>query len=422
MFQKNGYQTSAFISLGVLKSQFGLAKGFDVYFDEFPKNRWYLNAGEVNERVFRWLDSKEEKKFFMWVHYSDPHDPYYPPGMPAELTVSLNDKVLGTYNLGKLENNEIELHLKSGNNVVTFNINNDYMEDPDRFAARLDTLDFSVPPDDKNINIDPYLGWETRKDSNTFYFRKNAKIALFNRSSPRQIKMKFRGKSYHTLERWRELYRNEVEYMDHEFGKLLAKLKDLDLLDKTHILVVGDHGEGLGEYNTAYGDAHFGHIHFLQNVYMKVPLIIYNPLRSKRNTTVDEYVTLLDIAPTVMDIVKFRNTPDYLGRNLNKLKRESQDVIFQETYKPEAMKDKFALLQYPWHLIFTPGDQNYELYDLENDFDEKINVYSEEEQSAKMSNLENKLNEFSRNILQNKEEVKIGKDVEEMLKALGYIK
>ncbi len=423
LFQKNGYQTSAFISLGVLKSQFGLAEGFDVYRDEFPEKRWYLTAEEVNRRVFDWLDSKEEGKFFMWVHYSDPHDPYYPPGMPAELTIYLNDEAVGTYNLGKYEKNELELHLKSGKNIVRFDIVNDDMEDQEGFLARLDTLDFSVPPEDKVIDIDLFWGWFIRQEKRTLFFKKNAMIAITNLSTPRQINVTFRGKpNPSSIESTKELYKAEVEYMDSEIGKLLSKLKELDLMDKTHILVVGDHGEGLGEYRNYFGDLHVGHIHFLQNVYMHVPLIIYNPLHSKKDTVSQEYVTLLDIAPTVMDTMKFKNIPDYMGRNLNKLRKKSRYSIFEETYKPEAVKEKFAIIDYPWHLIFTPEDQLYELYDLQNDFGEKIDIYTEQAQQKIITELKKKLDEFSRNILRSKEEVKIGKDVEEMLKALGYIK
>ncbi|MFC2160864.1 sulfatase [Acidobacteriota bacterium] len=421
LFQKNGFQTSAFISLGVLKSQFGLSEGFDVYHDEFPENRWYLTAGEVNGHVFDWLDTKEEGKFFTWVHYSDPHDPYYPPEMPAELTIHLDDKPVGLFNLGKYENNEIELHLKTGKNIVRFDIANDSMEDQDGFLARLDTLDFSVQPDDKDIKIDMVWGWFIRQEKRTLFFKKNAMIAITNLSAPQEIKMKFRGKPYHPIERTRELYRSEVEYMDNEIGKLLSKLKELGLMDNTHILVVGDHGEGLGEYKNYVGDLHVGHVHFLQNVYNHVPLIIYNPLHSNKSSVRKEYVSLLDIAPTIIDTMKFKNIPDYMGRNLNKLRNKSRYFLLQETYKPEAGKEKFALMKYPWHLIFTPEDQAYELYDLENDFDENTDIYSEDS-SEKISDLKVKLDEFSRKILRSKEEVKIGKDVEEMLKALGYIK
>ncbi len=248
-------------------------------------------------------------------------------------------------------------------------------------------------------------------------------IAITNLSSPRNINMTFRGKpNPPSIERIKELYKAEVEYMDAEIGKLISKLKDLDLMDKTHILVVGDHGEGLGEYENYFGDAHVGHIHFLQNVYTRVPLIIYNPLHLKRDSVIQEYITLLDIAPTVMDTMKFKNIPDYWGRNLNKLKKKDRYSIFGETYKPEAVKEKFSIIEYPWHLIFTPEDRQYELYDLKNDFEEKSNIYQEQAQYSIITELKKKLDEFSRNILRSKEEIKIGKDVEEMLKALGYIK
>ncbi len=423
MFQKNGYQTSAFISLGVLESKFGLAEGFDVYEDKFPGNRWYLTAGEVNRKVFDWLDNKEEGKFFTWIHYSDPHDPYYPPGMPAELTITLNDEAVGTYNLGKFEKNEIELHLKSGDNMLRFDIVNDEMENQEGFLARLDILDFSISQEDKEIDIDRVWGWFIRKEKRTYFFKKNAMINITNLSAPRQINMTFRGKpNPSSIENTRELYKAEVEYMDTEIGNLLSKLKDLGLMENTHILVVGDHGEGLGEYSNYFGDLHVGHIHFLQNVYMHVPLIIYNPLHTKKNTVSQEYVTLLDIAPTIMDTMKFKNIPNYFGRNLNELRNSSRNSIYEATYKPEAVKEKFALVQYPWHLIFTPEDQGYELYDLENDFEEQNDVYSEKAHLDEVSEIQEKLENFSRNILRNKEEVKIGKDVEEMLKALGYIK
>jgi arylsulfatase A-like enzyme len=208
--------------------------------------------------------------------------------------------------------------------------------------------------------------------------------------------------------------------MDGEIGKLLAKLKELNLFAKTHILAVGDHGEGLGEYRNYFGDAHIGHIHFLQNVYMRVPLILYNP-HSPKSKTEDSYVTLLDIAPTIMDTMNFKNTPEFEGRSLFKQKKRTPP-IFEETYKPEAVKDKFAILQYPWHLIITPEDQQYKLYDLENDYDEKENVYPKESHLKEISELKRKLDKFARNVLSGKEEIKIEKDVEEMLKALGYIK
>jgi len=41
--------------------------------------QWSLKADEVNHRVYRWLDRRPRRPYFLFVHYFDPHDPYEPP-------------------------------------------------------------------------------------------------------------------------------------------------------------------------------------------------------------------------------------------------------------------------------------------------------------------------------------------------------
>ena len=210
--------------------------------------------------------------------------------------------------------------------------------------------------------------------------------------------------------------------MDSEIGKLFARLEELELFDKTHIIIAGDHGEGLGEYRNYLGDAHVGHIHFLKDVYMRVPLIIYNPHTARKKTTVDDFVSLLDLAPTITQTMNFKNTPSYEGRNLYKQKKKDSFAIFEETFKPEAVRERFAILQYPWHLIIVPEIQEYELYHLGEDPEEQNNIFQDRGQLKEVIDLKKRLDEFARDILNSKEEVKIDKETEEMLKALGYIK
>jgi arylsulfatase A-like enzyme len=210
--------------------------------------------------------------------------------------------------------------------------------------------------------------------------------------------------------------------MDEQIGKLLSRLQELDLLQRTHMMIVGDHGEGLGEHANAMGDAHVGHIHFLKDVYMKVPLILYNPHNDKKKAVVEDFVSLLDIAPTITHLMHFKNIPSYEGRNLLKLKSEQSYPIFQETYKPEAARERFALLQYPWHLIIIPEIQRYELYNLEEDPGEQQNIFQDKGHLKDVADMKKKLDDFARFVLKNKEEVQIDKETEEMLKALGYIK
>jgi hypothetical protein len=69
--------TAAFVSLGVLKAKFGLDRGFDQYHDDFDLS-WFKKAPQINQEVEAWLDKVGEAPFFLWVHYSDPHEPYAP--------------------------------------------------------------------------------------------------------------------------------------------------------------------------------------------------------------------------------------------------------------------------------------------------------------------------------------------------------
>jgi len=83
--KENGFATSAFIGSVVLDSKYGLAQGFDLYDDTF-KTPDYLEdiesqnlAQDVYQSAKKWFDAHHQKKFFMWVHFYDPHAPYIPP-------------------------------------------------------------------------------------------------------------------------------------------------------------------------------------------------------------------------------------------------------------------------------------------------------------------------------------------------------
>lgn len=422
IFKKKGYITAAFVSLGVLKSQFGLNDGFYYYKDEFPKGRWYLTAKEINQNVFPWLEENKEQKLFLWIHYSDPHDPYAPPNLPPDLKLFLNGELLGEYCLNKYSSNEVYLDLKKGGNQIRFEVKNDFVENENRFHARFDTLDFSLPPEEKEIDIRFSLGWHIQEEQNLFFSKKSSTIDILNHSQPRQIKLTFLGRLLLPVDAVRELYKKEVEYMDGEIGKLWNKLKELKLFKKTHILMVGDHGEGLGEYLYNKGSRHIGHIHFLYNIYMKVPLIIYDPHASAKGVRIETPVTLLDIAPTIMKIMGQKRLSHFQGRNLLRLEEGKNFSIFEETYKPEAVKDRFAILQFPWHLIFIPEEKKYELFDLKVDPEEKKNIFEERDFPQEVLKLKKKLDSFSREVLKGKEEIKIDDKTKEMLRALGYIK
>jgi membrane-anchored protein YejM (alkaline phosphatase superfamily) len=422
LFRKKGFTTAAFVSLGVLGSHFGLNQGFDLYEDRFPPDRWYLSADEINARVFPWLEKNKDTPFFLWIHYSDPHDPYAPPNVPLDFKLYLNDRLVMETCLQRYSLNEAVLDLKPGKNQLRLEYNNEFDSNPNHFLGRLDRLEFDPVPDQDKLKTDFARGWFIRRDDQVFFFKDKSLIDIDNQAGLRQLKITFRGKPLLTREAAQTAYRREVEFMDGEVGRLWEKLRQLRLYDKTGILVVGDHGEGLGEYHNDYGDPHIGHIHYLYDIYMRVPLIIRVPSSSEKGQVRSEPVTLLDVAPTISKLMGLKPLAHFQGRDLVHLQKGEDPVIFEETFKPEAYADRFGLLSLPWHLIFTPQKNEYQLFNLEKDRLEESSLYDGGSWPSNLLPLKQKLDAFARDVLSGKEEIQIDDRTKEMLRALGYIR
>jgi arylsulfatase A-like enzyme len=83
-----GYRTGGFVGAFVLDGRWGIAQGFDTYYDDFDLSKFDLEAGldaaqrpgsEVVDHALAWLDTEREQPFFAWVHLYDPHAPYRAP-------------------------------------------------------------------------------------------------------------------------------------------------------------------------------------------------------------------------------------------------------------------------------------------------------------------------------------------------------
>lgn len=255
------------------------------------------------------------------------------------------------------------------------------------------------------------------------HFKNNAILKIQSPKDQEGVILRLRGKLDIGTEGNRELYKQEVEYLDREIGSLFNTLKNLDLFEKTVIVSVGDHGEGLGEYESSRGGPHFGHIHYLYSVYLKVPFVIWNPSKRKKQT-ISRPATLMDVSPTVLALMDIESPSHMMGRNLMKGKKsaDTPTELFFETYEPEADSNRFAILSFPDHLIFTLKTNAYELYDISSDPMEKSNLYPAHENDPRINRLKQKLNDYTRRALSNRSVQKKDEKTVEMLKALGYIK
>lgn len=98
-----GYRTAAFVSAFALARRFGLARGFEVYDDDFGGERVERSARETTDLAAQFLAKPADAPLFLWVHYYDPHYPYTPPaaflkrheGQPYHGEIAAMDDALG---------------------------------------------------------------------------------------------------------------------------------------------------------------------------------------------------------------------------------------------------------------------------------------------------------------------------------------
>lgn len=309
ILKDHGYQTAAFVSSFTVDSRFGLDQGFDIYDDDFHSGEAFkaTNAERKAEQVFKsfasWLDKKEEKPFFCWVHFFDPHLPYEPPSPYKE-----------------------------------------------KFAS--------------------------------------------------------------------ELYDGEIAYMDFYVGQVIEKLKEKNLLKRTLIVLAGDHGEAFGEKGED------GHGIFLYEETMRVPLIFFASHRLPTRRTVQTRARLIDIMPTILDILKIAVPKQVQGKSLlSTLKRfPSRDwPNYMESYFPKenySWSELIGLIDGEWKYILAPKE---ELYNLKKDPNEKSNLA--EQKRSVINNLRKKLNShiqtYSSPFLASR--IKPTLEETEKLKSLGYV-
>lgn len=82
-----GFATGGFVSAFVLDRKWGIAQGFDEYFDHFELSKFKMvsldsvqrRGDETMNKAIQWIGRNKNSRFFAWIHLYDPHTPYDPP-------------------------------------------------------------------------------------------------------------------------------------------------------------------------------------------------------------------------------------------------------------------------------------------------------------------------------------------------------
>jgi len=136
ILRDRNYTTGAFVGRGFLSFKYGFNQGFEIYDDGSPCRRGYYEISSYISKLLRWLESVKSRKFFLFIHVYDVHEPYNPPSPYSDL-----------YTKGRCEGK----HLRTSKGIKTGKLD----------ASKLtpEEIDYIIAVYDGGINyVDDQLG------------------------------------------------------------------------------------------------------------------------------------------------------------------------------------------------------------------------------------------------------------------------
>jgi choline-sulfatase len=215
-------------------------------------------------------------------------------------------------------------------------------------------------------------------------------------------------------------YNGEIAFADSQVARVIAKLEALHLYERTVVMVMGDHGESLGDH----GEAQHGF--FIYNSTMHVPFVIRTPFARAHHRVVSDPVRSVDVMPTALDLLGIAPPAGISGVSLAPLMVGAARTMDLEAYS-EAM---YPLHHYGWSDLRSLRAGRYkvvdaprpELYDLDRDPQEATNLYGDRRQLAdrlitQLRSLEQRFNKTEASL----PAADVDPEARQRLAALGYV-
>jgi arylsulfatase A-like enzyme/tetratricopeptide (TPR) repeat protein len=265
-----------------------------------------------------------------------------------------------------------------------------------------------------NEVMDKALAWlESRKDTPFF-----AWIHLYDAHTPYEppepFASEFGGRGPAGL------YDGEIAFSDAQVGRCVSWLRANGIDKRTVVVVVGDHGEGLG----SHGEGTHGY--FVYDYALHVPFLVSTPFAELGGIRVGSQVSAVDVFPTVLALSGIDAPARVHGRSL-------LPVMFRPREDPAAYAYAESMtpnLQFGWSALHSLRTSRYklieaprpELYDLSVDKEESTNVIAAHPDVAERlkQRLDRIMAETSQDAPQ-PEAADLDKETLESLAALGYV-
>lgn len=275
---------------------------------------------------------------------------------------------------------------------------------------RLDLAKVQRPADKV---VDAALKWLQEDQSRKPFF---AWVHLYDAHTPYEPPEPFRSRF--DSGGLSSLYDGEISFADSQLGRLLDWLDTQGLRENTVVVVVGDHGEGLG----SHGEDEHGY--YIYDYAVHVPLIVRLPGTS--SLRVPAQVRTVDIFPTLLEFVTGAKVTDIQGESLLGLMDGEKEQSPRYAYS-ESMAIN---LQYGWSPLYSLRTNEHkfieapraELYDLIQDPGESTNRLDDLRRVARQMRTElQKLREHAAKQEPKAEEADLDEETVRMLASLGYM-
>ncbi|MFD2611940.1 sulfatase family protein [Paenibacillus gansuensis] len=192
----------------------------------------------------------------------------------------------------------------------------------------------------------------------------------------------------------RAYYYSMVQLIDDQLGQILSALDDLGLTDRTLLVFTSDHGEMLGDHGIGQKGP------LVYEGVTHIPLLMRYP-HGFSSKQVDECVSLVDIAPTILD---FAGVEDDIRRDGCSIKPRLQEgkplarkgIRIEYKEEPDRIRCKCWVTE-EWKLAVYSGESFGELYDRKRDPGEHCNLFYESDfQSVKSALMTELLSDMER--------------------------
>ncbi len=288
--------------------------GFDHGFNYFDENYVFSDAEETFNSAMAVVKNRLKEPFFLWIHNEEPHSPYLPP--------------------------------------------EEYFREFYRNSSLRTVYSF--------INRSIYRPYEVEEEKYGQFNQDLLKVSKSSASYDIYGRTVVLGSE--ELKQLRARYWGNIKYADEHFGRFMKHIKGQPFFDHTVVVITSDHGESLGDHHL------FDHNDLFQDI-IHVPLLVHLPGQNEKRI-IDTPVELVDIYPTLLELLEIEVKEKIRGENLLKEKGEKAFQFSEYPWKKVIIKDKIKHVwdrasSYSYQLDKDPNElsQITEYPDVKNKFE-----------------------------------------------------